>query len=79
MFRHVFSLWRMKHQKSSPQSNPEPKFIDRRGLSLLWICSVQSLKRREAAGILRPYKLGRKVLYRLTDIEAVEAEAEVAR
>lgn len=66
-------------KKSTSQSNPEPKFIDRRGLSLRWICSIETLKRREASGSLRAYKLGRGVRYLLSDVEKLESEAEVAR
>jgi hypothetical protein len=64
-------------KKPTTQPNPEPKFIDRHGLSLRWICSIETLKRRESSGTLRPYKLGRGVLYLLADVEAIEAEAEV--
>jgi hypothetical protein len=39
--------------------------------------STETLKRRERAGVLRVLKLGRGVRYRLSDVEALEAAAEV--
>jgi hypothetical protein len=39
--------------------------------------SVETLKRRERCGLLPFLKLGRGVRYRLSDIEQIEAEAEV--
>jgi hypothetical protein len=65
----------MKHVKSSLQSNQEPKFIDRRGLSLRWICSIQTLKRWEQNGLLKPYNIGRNTLYLIADIEKVEFDS----
>lgn len=44
-----------------------------------WVCSVETLKRRERAGVLLALKLGRGIRYRMSDIESVEAQAEVAR
>jgi len=37
-----------------------------------------TIKRREKAGILRSFKLGRVVRFLFSDIEAIEAQAEVA-
>ena len=42
-----------------------------------WACSLETLKRRERDGLLRPLKLGAKVKYRLSDIVEAEHEAEV--
>jgi hypothetical protein len=39
--------------------------------------SVETLKRREHCGFLPFLKLGRGVRYRLSDIERLEAQAEV--
>ena len=39
--------------------------------------SIETLKRRERAGILHPLKLGRGVRYRLSEIIAVEQAARV--
>lgn len=57
----------------------ETKHLTRRTLAARWVCSIETLKRRERAGILRCLKIGRGVLYRLEDIEEIEAQAEVFR
>jgi len=44
-----------------------------------WEVSISTLKRREAAGILPVYKLGRDAKYRAEDIERIEKESEVQR
>jgi len=51
--------------------------LSRKNLSERWGCSVETLKRREKAGVLRPIVLGRLVRYKLGDIESVEAAALV--
>jgi hypothetical protein len=51
--------------------------LSRRCLSGRWSLSIETLKRREKAGILPFLKLGRGVRYRLTDIERIEQQAEV--
>jgi hypothetical protein len=53
--------------------------MSRRHLAERWCISIETLKRREKAGILIPLKLGRGVRYRLTDIERIEQQAEVRR
>ena len=56
---------------------PERVTLSRKGISERWSCSVETVKRREAAGVLKALKLGRLVRYRLADVEAAEAQAEV--
>ena len=51
--------------------------LDRKQLAERWSCCVETIKRREKARVLTALKLGRLVRYRLSDIEAVEAEAEI--
>jgi hypothetical protein len=51
--------------------------LDRKALAERWRCSTETLKRREKEGVLKALKLGRLVRYRLADVEAVEAQAEV--
>ena len=51
--------------------------LSRKGLAERWDCSTETIKRREAAGVLKALKLGRLVRYRLADVEAAEAQAEV--
>jgi hypothetical protein len=53
------------------------RLVTRKGLSDRWQLSVESLKRRERAGLLPFLKLGRGVRYRLSDIERIEADASV--
>ena len=49
------------------------EFLTRRELAQRWKCSTETVKRREASGMLRPVRLGaRKLLYRLSDIETIE-------
>ena len=64
--------------KDQTQSLSIP-FFTRRQLAVRWAVSIQTLKRREAAGILPVFKLGRDVKYRPEDIERIEQEAEVRR
>lgn len=60
------------------QSTPT-QLLTRRELCDRWRVSHETLKRRERAGILPCLKLGRGVRYRLTDLERIEAQAEVRR
>ena len=63
----------------SKPTQKEKQLISRRQLSERWQVSRELLKRREKAGILTVLKLGRDARYRLSDIERLEAEAEVRR
>lgn len=62
--------------KTSPATQA---LLSRRHLAERWSISRETLKRREKAGILTPLKLGKLTRYRLTDIEAIEQQAEVRR
>ena len=53
------------------------QLVTRRGLAGRWQVSVETLKRRERTGVLPFLKLGRGVRYRLSDIERIEADADV--
>jgi hypothetical protein len=55
----------------------EDRLISRRQLGERWACSRETLKRRERAGILPVYKLGKGVRYKLHDVEAIEKAALV--
>jgi hypothetical protein len=55
----------------------EERLLTRRLLADRWSMSVETLKRREKLGILPFMRLERGVRYRLRDIEALEADAEV--
>jgi hypothetical protein len=51
--------------------------LTRQELAERWRCCIETIKRRQAQGALRALKLGRMVRYRLADVLAVEAQAEV--
>jgi hypothetical protein len=55
------------------------RLLTRKELADRWQLSTETLKRRERCGLLPFLKLGRGVRYRLTDIERLEADAEVCR
>ena len=58
--------------------NTFPEMLTRKELAERWRCSVETIKRRERAGILHPVILGARMpRYRRTDIEAIEKEGEV--
>ncbi len=62
----------MPNEALSP--NQTDKFLTRRELAKRWRCSGESVKRRQRAGLLRPFYLSeRKLLYSLAEIEALEA------
>ena len=54
----------------------QDRLLSRSDLKERWACSLETLKRREKDGLLRPLKLGTKVKYRLSDIVEAEREAE---
>lgn len=55
----------------------ETPFTNRRGLSMRWMKSTMTLKRMEKAGILPFLKIGKEVLYRMSDVERIEEQSEV--
>ena len=55
----------------------QDRLLDRSSLKDRWDCSLESLKRWEREGILRPIKIGQKVRYRLSDIIEAEKGGEV--
>jgi predicted site-specific integrase-resolvase len=55
------------------------KLLSRKELAQRWDCHIETLKRWEARGRLKPIKVGYKFLrYRLSDIEALERKSERA-
>lgn len=53
----------------------DDKLLTRLDLARRWKVSIETLKRRERAKILRPLRLeGRIVRYRLSDIRQIEEE-----
>jgi hypothetical protein len=57
--------------------NNAVQLVTRRGLAVRWQVSIETLKRRERAGLLPFLKLGRGVRYRVSDVERLEADADV--
>ena len=62
----------------SAYPNKTTVLLDRPRLADRWSCSIETLKRRERAGVLTAILLGRLVRYRLSDIEAIE-DAGIAK
>jgi predicted site-specific integrase-resolvase len=56
-------------------SAPE-QLLSRRAVANRWQTSVETIKRREKAGVLKPIRFNQRLLrYKLSDIEALEAAA----
>ena len=52
--------------------------LTRRELADRWRCSIETIKRRERAGILHPVLLGARMpRYRLMDVEEIEKNGRV--
>ena len=66
-----------KHRQNTAEQRIQ--MLTRQTLSDRWLLSIETLKRREKAGLLPALKLGRGIRYRLADIERIEAEAEASR
>lgn len=57
-----------------PLSATGATFLTRRELATRWRCSGETIKRRQRSGVIHPVYLScRKILYRLTEVEAIEA------
>jgi predicted site-specific integrase-resolvase len=53
----------------------DDKLLTRLELARRWKVSIETLKRRERAGILRPVRLdGRVIRYRVSDVLRIEEE-----
>jgi hypothetical protein len=64
------------HNVTQP-SDKAVHLLSRRQLADRWQLSTETLKRRERCGTLPFLKLGRGVRYRISDVESLEADAEV--
>ena len=63
-------------QTSQPFDNQSEQLLSRRALAQRWGCCNETLKRREATGVLKPVRFNQRMLrYRLSDIVAIEAAA----
>ena len=57
----------------------EESLLTRRELADRWKVSIETIKRRERARVLRPLRLeGRIVRYRMSDVVRVEMEGDIA-
>jgi DNA-binding transcriptional regulator PaaX len=61
-----------------PTPDTTKPFTNRTGLSKRWMKSTMTLKRMEKAGLLPFLKIGKQVLYRMSDVERIEQQAEVS-
>ncbi len=59
------------------KAQPPVVFLDRRELASRWKVSIETIKRRQIAGTLPGFKLGRGLRFKLQDIERIEEEARV--
>jgi hypothetical protein len=61
------------------QQEPEPDdltYLTRLELASRWRCSCETIKRKQRAGVLHPLYLSqRKLLYRLSEVQAIEEAA----
>lgn len=65
----------MPKQISSP--NQTEKFLKRRDLAERWRCSTETIKRKQRGGLLHPVYLSQRLLlYKLSEIEALEEESQ---
>ena len=55
---------------------PDGPFTNRHFLAKRWLCSTMTLKRMEKASTLPFLKMGKQVLYRMSDVERIEQQAE---
>ena len=56
----------------------EQSLLTRRELADRWKVSIETIKRRERARVLRPLRLeGRIVRYRMSDVVRVEMEGDI--
>jgi len=57
---------------------PPTEMLTRKELAERWRCSIETIKRRERAGILRPVLLGARMpRYRRLDVEDIEMKGKV--
>jgi predicted site-specific integrase-resolvase len=56
--------------------SPPEQLLSRRAVANRWQTSVETVKRREKAGLLKAIRFNQRLLrYKLSDIEALEAAA----
>jgi hypothetical protein len=50
-----------------------PEFLTRNQLAERWNCHIETLRNRHKAGTLKGVRIGHKWLYRLSEIQRIEA------
>lgn len=64
----------MRNTEPPPPWATAQIFLTRNELAQRWRSSISTIKRLEASGKLKPIRFGpRRVLYRIEDIQAIEA------
>jgi len=65
-------------KNKGPESSPaETSLWTRKNVKDRWQCSLETLKRKEKAGLLPYLKIGKFVRYRPEVIEAIERQGEI--
>ncbi len=67
----------LKSRSKRERKPPTGPFINRYWLAERWLKSTMTLKRMEKAGLLPFLKIGKEVLYRMSDVEHIEQQSEV--
>ena len=63
------------HRSTQTFADDDDDLLTRLDLARRWKVSIETVKRREKAKLLRPVRLdGRVIRYRLSDIRQIEAE-----
>jgi len=63
-------------QKTQHYGDKTEQLLSRRALAQRWGCCIETIKRREREGVLRPIRFNQRLLrHKLSDVLAVEAAA----
>lgn len=63
-------------RQEQPKGNPSEELLSRRAVAQRWAVSIETVKRREQAGLLHALRFNQRLLrYRLSDVLLVEAAA----
>jgi hypothetical protein len=60
-----------------PKQDVVDGFGSRPTIAKRWECSLETIRRKEKAGILTPYKIGGLTRYKMSQVLAIENEAAV--
>ena len=77
LFR-ALEVWERTMQTRGLSETMEESLLTRRELADRWKVSIETIKRRERARVLRPLRLeGRIVRYRMSDVVRIEMEGDI--